>query len=107
MRFLMDAEYNVQLSLLADPPRIVAVRIENISGSGLRLALREPIPRDAAVRIDLNDSLLLGEVCYCAPSAEGYTAGIMLEHSLAHLESLQSLRNHLLQEDQRPVHLLP
>ncbi len=43
------------------------------------------LPSDAAARIDLNDMMVLGEICYCAPHRNGFVIGIKLHHTLTNL----------------------
>ena len=88
-------DHPVIVTLLDDPPLMLEGRIENISCSGMRMILNRPVATDTAIRIDLNNTLLLGEVCYCWPIKEGHAVGIALEHSLRHLDSLQSLMKRL------------
>lgn len=68
-----------------------------ISGRGLRLALPVDVSPGVAVRVDLGDSLLLGEVCHHASTPQGFIVGLVLEHSLTGLHQLENLRRTLLE----------
>ena len=69
-----------------------------ISGRGLRLALPMDVSPGVAVRVDLGDSLLLGEVCHHSSTPQGFVVGLVLEHSLTGLNELENLRRTLLAE---------
>lgn len=56
--------------------------IKNVSGRGMRVQLDEPLPLNAAVRVDAGNMMLLGEVCYCEPDGRFHAIGIMLEQVL-------------------------
>jgi hypothetical protein len=73
-----------------DTPMEAAVL--DYSGRGMRLGVNAQIPAGSAVRIEMDDQLILGEVCYCTPSRLGrYAVGLELEQALAHLDDLSSL----------------
>jgi hypothetical protein len=67
----------------------LAGRIKNVSVRGVGLELRCRIAAGAAIRIDLKDALLLGEVIFCREDTESYYAGVELEHALFGLRELQ------------------
>ena len=47
-------------------------RITNYSGNGLGLATQGTAPVGAALKVELKDTLLLGEVCYCRLGRGGF-----------------------------------
>lgn len=53
----------------------------------------------AAVRLDLEEAMYLGEVCYCAAQGRGFAIGVEVQHSLLHLPSLDRLVKRLCGED--------
>jgi len=62
------------------------------SGRGMRLGVNAQLVPGSAVRVEMDDQLILGEVCYCTPSRLGrYAVGLELEQALAHLDDLSSL----------------
>ncbi len=71
----------------------------DLSGSGLSLRLPLPAPCGAAVKIDAQDMLMLGEITRCTPVEGAYVVGIQLSHSLAALAELDRLNRALLRED--------
>ena len=74
----------------------------DFSESGIRLRSPEPLPVNAAVRIDAEDLLLLGEVTRCDAEGGAYNVGILLSHSLASCAELEQL-NHALCSETQPV----
>lgn len=79
-------------------------RLEELSGSGVRIASPVALPPGTPVKIELPDSLLLGECVHCQPAADGFSVGIHLEHSLGCLGELRRLMNALVRETEPPVH---
>jgi hypothetical protein len=69
--------------------------VHNLSGRGIRLTIPQAIPPGSAVRVDADDIMILGEICYCVPEGPGYSAGLMVEHILTGLEDLERLNRGL------------
>ena len=88
----------VRVTLLGSPPEHVDAVLLNVSGRGARLRVPRRIECDTALRIDLDNAMLLGEVCYCATDGDGYGIGVQLEHSLLNLAEVIRRREHLLEE---------
>jgi hypothetical protein len=81
----------VQITVLGETPEVVPAMLMNLSGRGMRLVSERAVPQDAAIRFDLDNRMLLGEVCYCVRQGTGYAIGIELQHSLNDLTGLGSL----------------
>ena len=64
------------LRMLGEPT--LSGKVSDMSGSGLCVNVRVPIPCGAQVRVESPEMLMLGEVCYCEPVEHGYSVGIML-----------------------------
>lgn len=92
----------VRLSVIGEAEPPLEATVENVSGSGVRLGAGRPLKPGAAVRLDLEEALYLGEVCYCAPQGLRYVIGVELQHSLLHLPSLERLVQRLCGEDSNP-----
>ena len=60
----------------------------DLSEGGLRLRSSAPLAVNAAVRIEADDLLLLGEVTRCDAEGGAYSVGIQLSHTDADLEQL-------------------
>ncbi len=82
-----------------DPPVAVIVldgreirqtaRVRNVSPTGLQLVSDRVIPAGAAIKIELDNSLALGEVVYCVAEGDHSVLGVKLEHVLNGLAELQ------------------
>jgi hypothetical protein len=85
----IEANQCVRITTLGEPEIQFPARIKNVSMRGVGLELQCPIKPGAAIRIDLEDALLLGEVIFCRKDAERFFAGVELEHALWGLADLQ------------------
>jgi hypothetical protein len=65
---------------LADP---IAARVVDISGSGIRLELSQPVPCGAKVEISDNDTLVLGEILRCVLKREVYMIAVRVSRTTA------------------------
>jgi hypothetical protein len=61
------------------PP--VAGRTLDVSGSGLRLRLPNPIPCGSPVKVESDEIVMLGEVCQCVSDSEGYIVSLMVSNT--------------------------
>ncbi|HPQ17311.1 MAG TPA: PilZ domain-containing protein, partial [Bryobacteraceae bacterium] len=60
-----EAGQSAQARLLDGGSDVFPVRIENVSGAGMRLLLDRPLALGALIKVEWDDVLLLGEVRYC------------------------------------------
>ena len=82
----------VQVTVLDEPPLKMNGNVVNISGGGFQLQTTARIRLNAAVRIDLADAVLLGEVCYCRDQGDGnYAIGLESQQILTHAGDLAQL----------------
>ncbi|MCX6590184.1 MAG: PilZ domain-containing protein [Acidobacteria bacterium] len=95
----------VQLTLLGDKPgqnHTLEGTILDFSGRGLRVEVQEAVAPGAAVRLDMKDQLMLGEICYCQRAENGkWAVGLQMEQALSHLDDLSRLMNALMGEGGR------
>lgn len=101
----MPAHEPVTVRILDDPDATVRGIVANLSEGeeiprGVGLLIERPIPAGTAVRVDLADAMLLGEICYCRsarPLETGlereswYAAGLECEHWVPCLANLTRL----------------
>ena len=73
-------------------------RTVDMSGRGIRILLSVPISQGDTVKIELDDALLLGEVCYCLPQNGDVMIGVEIDQALRGLTSLQRLHKALFNE---------
>lgn len=64
-------------------------RVRNVSAAGLQLVSDRLIPAGSAIKIELDNSLALGEVMYCVNEGDHSVLGVRLEHVLNGLAELQ------------------
>jgi hypothetical protein len=93
------ADCPAKLTILGDPDVTVEARVVDWSPNGLGLIVDQAVPLDALVRVDLDDTLLLGEVCYCHLVGAEYAVGLMLEEALWRVSEVQRLMRLVLGED--------
>jgi len=93
----------VHITVLGEYETTFLGRITNWTECGLGLLTEQPAPAGAAVKLEWNNTLLLGEVCYCHPERDGFAMGVDLEHALYHTEELARLAKRLLEEDEVPT----
>jgi hypothetical protein len=69
------------LGLMGMPP--MSGRVLDMSGSGLRLRLPNPVPCGSPVKVESERMVMLGEVVRCDDDAEAYSVGLVLLHTAA------------------------
>lgn len=87
----VETDQEVNITLVGEHPATYVGRVINFSGRGMRLVLAQPLPRKAPIRVDWNDSLLLGEVCYNAQQGDHYAVGLTLDQALLGVAELSQL----------------
>jgi len=102
----VTADQLVKVTALGKYRRQVEGIAVDLSGRGLRIFLPAAVDAGDAVKIDLEDTLLLGEVCYCTPQDYGYMVGIEVDQVLSGLADLARL-NRALFEDAPARVILP
>ena len=75
----------------------------DISDHGLHLRLPKPVPCSTPVKIDGNNTLLLGEVCRCEPSDGAYSVGVQLSQTMSSLKELELLHRSLIGETEPKI----
>jgi PilZ domain len=88
-----EADQSIWITVFGEPDIHLPARIKNVSVRGIGLELQGPVAIGAALKIKLEDGLLLGEVIYCREDEDSCYVGVELEHSLCGLGELaQALR---------------
>jgi hypothetical protein len=93
-RFEVDQEITV--TLLGEVESTFAGKIVNVSGRGMCFLSSQELSAGAAIKIELSDTMVLGEVIYCRRQEAHYQAGIALEQALYHTQDLAVLAERLL-----------
>jgi hypothetical protein len=65
--------------------------VKNASPRDIGIVTSEPLAAGAAVKIEIGDSILLGEVMYCRTMDQSFFAGIELTQVLTGLAALSGL----------------
>ena len=78
----------IQITVFGQPDIQMQARVKNVSGRGVGLEVEGPLMIGAALKIILDDAILLGEVIYCREQVGGYYVGIELEQALSGLADL-------------------
>ena len=84
------ADQSVWITLFGEPDIQLPARVKNVSGRGLGLELDGPVAAGAALKLELDDTLILGEVIYCRQQGETYYIGVEIEQTLANLADLSA-----------------
>ena len=99
----IEAYQTVDLILLGNDHDTIQAHATQFSGRGLRLVLKQPVPVGTVVKVQGDDWLVLGEVCYCRKERSNFVVGLQLEHSLMGLRELEDLNRKFTSEDLPPV----
>ena len=76
------------VSVLGAANQVIQGEIRNVSKSGTQLQLDQPLGTGSLLRVEYDNSLLLGEVVYCQQEQTGWMLGIRIEHTLSGLSAL-------------------
>jgi hypothetical protein len=84
----IELEKAVSVTLLTDPPLHHLATTRNASGRGLALEMPVPVDPGTAIRVEMNDCMLLGEVIHCRNGSVSYLIGVELDQVLTGLTEL-------------------
>src|SRR2546426_12913 len=82
------ADQTVTITLLRDPEIRLSATVTDVSKGGLRLIAASPVTPGTAVKIEKDDSIILGEAVYCRQEPEFCVIGVELNQVLAGLAEL-------------------
>jgi|HubBroStandDraft_1064217.scaffolds.fasta_scaffold77756_2 hypothetical protein len=81
----------VSLTVLGDSETRLTATVKNATGRGLGLISPQSVADGAAVKIEIGDSIFLGEAMYCNATEDGYYLGIELTEVLSGLAALSRI----------------
>jgi hypothetical protein len=84
----LQTDQSIQITVFGDPDVQMPAIVRNVSGRGLGLEIDARLDIGAALKIVVDDSILLGEVIYCRDYGGTHYVGIELEHALSGLAEL-------------------
>jgi hypothetical protein len=76
------------VTVLTEPRRSVSGRVRNASGRGLGVITAARVEPGAALRIEIDDGMVLGEAIYCRKEGDGHFIGVELDQMLVGLTEL-------------------
>jgi hypothetical protein len=98
------ADKPVELTVLGNQEASGPAQVIEFSGHGLQVVLHRPIPVSSAIKVEGEDWLMLGEVCYCRQEGIHFVAGLKIDQTLENLEELSRLNESLLSTQQKAEH---
>jgi hypothetical protein len=78
----------VVVTILSGEPSTHNALVKDGSGNGMALEMPAPVTPGAAIKIAMDDSLLLGEAMYCSPQQGHFLVGVLLDSKLSQLSRL-------------------
>lgn len=84
-------------------PQRETVRVMNASGCGLAIRILAPVAPGTAVKIEIEDCLVLVEAVYCRPKPDGHLVGIELDQVSCSLTELGRRLQGVCQSATRPA----
>jgi hypothetical protein len=85
-RFSIDQA--VAVTVLGPREQRHAGKVKNASARGLALEMPAPVPPGTALKIEFDDSVVLGEAVYCRRDPESHLIGVELDQILCGLTEL-------------------
>ncbi len=79
---------SVAVTVLGGKPQQFTATVKNASGRGLALQTSEAIPPGSALKIDIDDAIVLAEAVYCHSGDGGHLVGVELDQVLCGLAEL-------------------
>ena len=83
-----ESDQSIWITLFGEPDIRLPARIKNVSERGIGLELQGPVAIGTALKFEVDDSLILGEVIYCREDEGSFYVGVELEQALCGLGAL-------------------
>jgi hypothetical protein len=96
----LKADQSVVVTVLGDHEIQYAGTILNASGRGLAIEIGSAVAPGTAIKIELDDSILLGEAVYCKGGQASYLLGVELDQVLCGLTELAKKLQEFAREEQ-------
>lgn len=92
----IDISGSVKVTLLGSEDCEFSGELVSLSGGGAILQMDTELPASSAIRIDIDDALLLGEVRWCRRDGARFSVGLSVEHWLPDLKVLEQMKQEVL-----------
>jgi hypothetical protein len=99
-----EVAQEVRITLFGEPDIRLTARIRNLSPRGVGLEMQGPVAAGSALKFELDDTLLLGEVIYCRDDGDSFYVGVELEHALFGLGELADTLRAFTDPESGPQH---
>src|SRR5215471_1249370 len=86
----VEVDQAAWITIYGETDRRVRGRVRNTSGRGIGLEVGEPVGTGSALKIEVGDVMMLGEVIYCRTESEQYYLGVELDQAVHSLVALCS-----------------
>ncbi|HLK68096.1 MAG TPA: PilZ domain-containing protein [Bryobacteraceae bacterium] len=97
-RFVADQP--VIVTVLGEQERQLSARICNASGRGLAIEVPSPVPPGSALKLEVDDAMVLGEAVYCRyHDGTSYLIGVQMDQMLCGLLELHKRLRDFIPED--------
>ncbi|MBZ5625307.1 MAG: PilZ domain-containing protein [Acidobacteriia bacterium] len=83
-----EADQSVVVTVLGDHELRHAALVKNASGRGIAIEMPAAVAIGAALKIECDDSILLGEAVYCKAGPGSHLVGVELDQMLCGLTEL-------------------
>jgi hypothetical protein len=94
-------ERPIVLTVLGDPELRIEASVKNASPRGIGIVAQQPLAAGTAVKIEIGDSMFLGEIMYCRAGEDGFFTGIELTEVLTGLAALSRMAQEFQEQLQR------
>ena|SRR5579871_6011763 len=84
-----SADQPVRVTVLGEHPSQYSGRIRNASHRGLALEVAAAVEPGTPIKMELEDTIVLGEVVYCNSDPHGCLLGVQLDQMLCGLTALR------------------
>jgi len=100
MEIRFQPDQPVRLSILSDVPQALTAFIISLNGRNAVLRVSQAIPAGSAIRLDLDDSMLIGEISACA-AGEHFEIQLHIKEAIPSMSDLARLVSALMCEGRR------
>jgi hypothetical protein len=90
------ADQPVRVTTLGEDRHEMQGKAVDLSCHGMRIEVPNRVAPGDPVKIELDDAIVFGEICYCCPNGRRFMVGVQLDQALQGLAELARLKQALL-----------